>query len=76
MQKSRLLSCNSSGSKNILKYDQDHKYLKNPFVIYVDTESLGEKKINACDNNPEESYTTKISKQAARAYHYLDTLFI
>lgn len=46
---------------NILKYNhnQDKKSMKIPSVIYVDTESLLEKK---CDNDPEKPSLTKISK--------------
>ena len=43
----------------ILKYNQDKKSLKTPFVIYADKESLVGK-IHACDNSPEESPTVII----------------
>ena len=42
----------------ILKYVSGEKSLKVPFVIYADLECLL-KKINTCQNNPEQSYTEK-----------------
>ena len=41
--------------------------MKTPFIIYADTESLP-KNVHACDNNPEESSTTKASKHMACGY--------
>ena len=40
----------------ILKYNHGEKYLKTPFVIYVDLECLLLKQ-QSCQNNPNESYT-------------------
>ena len=48
-------------NKNILKYNQYKKFLKTPFAIYSDSEPLFEE-TQICNNNPEESSTTKISK--------------
>ena len=53
--------------KSILNYNQDKHFLKISFIIYVDTELLKEK-IKACDNNSEESSTTKVSKHTACGY--------
>ena len=36
----------------ILKYNQGGKYIKVPFIIHADLESLVEK-TNTCHNNPE-----------------------
>ena len=52
---------------NILKFNHEQKSLRIPFVTYVDTESLLEK-VSTCDNNPQESYTTKIYKHAVCSY--------
>ena len=46
---------------NILKYDPGEKYVKIPFIIYADLESLLEK-IRTCHNNPNESSAIKINK--------------
>ena len=51
----------------ILKYNQGEKFMKAPFIIYGDLESLL-KKINACHNNPEKSSITKINKHTPSAY--------
>ena len=45
----------------ILKYSHGQKSLRVPVAYYCDIESLI-KKIDACDNNPEQSYTTKVGK--------------
>ena len=47
--------------KIILKYNHGEKFVKVPFIIYADTESLLEK-IDICQSNPEKSSTTKINK--------------
>ena len=52
---------------NILKFNHEQKSLRIPFFTYADTESLLEK-ISTCDNNPKESYTTKINKHVACGY--------
>ena len=53
--------------KKILKYNQGEKSLKNPFIIYADSECLLEK-TNTCHNNPEKSSTTKINKHTPSGY--------
>ena len=45
----------------IIKYNEGEKSIKSPFIIYADLECLLEK-ISTCNNNPEESSTTKINK--------------
>ena len=45
----------------ILKYNHGEKFMKVPFIIYADLESLLEK-MNTCHNNPKQSSTTKIDK--------------
>ena len=50
----------------ILKYNQGEKYMKVPFIIYADLESLLEK-MSTCDN-PEKSSTTKINKHTPSGY--------
>ena len=45
----------------ILKFSQNPKYGKAPFNIYSDLECIIEK-INGGKNNPENSFTTKLSK--------------
>ena len=50
-----------TGKNKILKYSQGSKSLKVPAVYYCDIESLIQK-IDACYNNPEQSFTTNISK--------------
>ena len=45
----------------ILEYNHGEKYMKVPFIIYADLESLLEK-ISACHNNPKKSPKTKINK--------------
>ena len=45
----------------ILKYNHGEKYMKVPFIIYADLESLLEK-MSPYHNNPEKSSTTKINK--------------
>ena len=52
---------------NILKYNQDKKFLKTLFIIYEDTESLLEKS-PTCYNNSDETSTEKISKHTACSY--------
>ena len=47
----------------ILKYNHGEKYIKVPFIIYPDIESLLEK-MNTCHNNPEKSSAIKINKYA------------
>ena len=42
---------------NILKSKPEKKSLKHPFIIYANLECLL-LKMNTCNNNPNESYTT------------------
>ena len=55
--------------RNLIKYEynQDRKSIKIIFVIHADTESFLEK-IQACGNNPEKSFTTKVNKHAVCGY--------
>ena len=46
---------------NIFKYNHGENFMKAPFIIYVDLESLLEK-ISTSYNNPNESSTVKINK--------------
>ena len=52
-----------------LKYNQGKKYMKVPFIIYAELESLLEK-ISICNNNPEKSSTTKIDKHTPSGYSF------
>ena len=51
----------------ILKYNQSQKSMMIPFIIYGKTESLLEK-IQTCQNNPEKSFTTKVTTHTACDY--------
>ena len=51
----------------ILKYNQEEKSMKVPFIIYPSLESLLEK-MQTCHNNPENSSTTKINKHTPSGY--------
>ena len=51
----------------ILKYNHGGKFLKVPFIIYADLESLLEK-MNTCHNNPKKSSTTKRNKHTPSGY--------
>ena len=51
----------------ILKYNQEQKSKKVPFIIYANLESLLEK-MNTCYNNPEKPSTNKINKHAPSVY--------
>ena len=53
--------------ESMLKYNHAEMYMKIPFIIYADMESLPEK-INTCHNNPKKSSTTKINKHTASGY--------
>ena len=44
----------------ILKYNQEEKSMKAPFIVYADLESLIEK-MKTCHNNPEKLSTVKIA---------------
>ena len=52
---------------NIIKYNHGEKSMKLPFVIYADLEYLLEK-ISTCENNSNESSTTKINKHTPSGY--------
>ena len=52
----------------ILKYIYGEKSLKVPFLIYADLEYLL-KKINTCQNNPENSYTEKKTTHRPSVIH-------
>ena len=45
----------------MLEYLHGHKSMRVPAAYYCDIESLIQK-IDACDNNPEQSYTTRVGK--------------
>ena len=51
----------SSEGTKILELNQYQKFDKAPFIIYADLEYLIEK-IDKCKNNPENSFTTKVSE--------------
>ena len=51
----------------IIKYNNEEKSMKLPFVIYADLECLLEK-MSTCINNPNESSTTKIKKHTPSGY--------
>ena len=51
----------SSEDTKILEFNQNEKYDKAPFAIYADQKRLIEK-IKGCKNNPENSFTTKVSE--------------
>ena len=50
-----------SEDTKILEFNQYQKSDKAPFIIYADLECLIEK-IDGCKNNPENSFTTKVSE--------------
>ena len=52
---------------NIIKYNHGEKSVKLPFVIYSNLECLLEK-ISTCENNSNESSTTKINKHTPSDY--------
>ena len=51
----------------ILKYNHGEKYMKLPFTIFAELDSLLEK-MNPCQNNPEKSSTNKINKHIPSGY--------
>ena len=55
---------------NILKHSHGEKFMKAPFIIYADMESLLEN-CSTCYNNPNESSTTKINKHTPSGYSLL-----
>ena len=52
---------------NTIKYNQGEKSMKLPFTIYADLECLLEK-MSTCQNNSNESSTTKINKHSPSGY--------
>ena len=52
---------------NIIKYNQGEKSIKMPFTISADLECLL-KNMSTCQNNPNESSTTKINKYTPSGY--------
>ena len=56
-----------SPNNNLIKYNQGEKSLELPFIIYADLECLL-KKIDARQNNPELSSTTKINQHIPSGY--------
>ena len=52
---------------NTIKHNHGEKSIKMPFTIYADLECLLEK-MSACQNNPNKSCTTKISKHTPSSY--------
>ena len=54
---------------NILKYNHGEKFMKAPFIIYADLESLLEK-ISTCHYNANESSTTKINNHTPSGYSF------
>ena len=52
---------------NIIKYNQEEKSIKLPFVVYADLECLL-KRMSTCQNNPNESSTTEINKLVPSGY--------
>ena len=50
----------SEGTK-ILEFNKCQESDKAPFIIYIDLECIIEK-IDGCQNNPEYSFTTKVSE--------------
>ena len=57
----------STKDNNIIKYNQGEKSIKMPFTIYADLECLLEK-MDTCENDPNNSSTTKISKHIPSGY--------
>ena len=57
---------------NLIKYNQSEKSLKLPFVTYADLECIL-KKIDACQNNPDLSSTTKINQHIPSGYSIYTT---
>ena len=51
----------------ILKCNHGEKFMKFPFIIYANMESLLEK-MGTCHNNPKKSSTTKVNKHTRSGY--------
>ena len=58
---------NNNKIQQNIKIQSREKYMRAPFFIYADLESLSEKMIT-CRNDPEKSSTTKISKHTPSGY--------
>ena len=56
-----------SDDTKMLEFNQDPECDEAPFIIYVDLESLIGK-IDGCKNNPERSYTTKVTKYVSSGF--------
>ena len=56
-----------SEDTKILELNQYQKSDKAPFIIHVDLERIIEK-INVCENNPENSSITKVSKHVPSSF--------
>ena len=54
-------------NNKILEYNTGEQSLKVPFIIFADLECLL-KKINACQNNPDKSYTEKKAEHIPSGY--------
>ena len=59
---------------NIFKYHQDKYFMTFLFFIYADIEQILEK-IQACDNNPQESSQPKKANIQRVATHYSHTVY-
>ena len=56
--------------KNTVAFQNHHKQMKAPYVIYADFEALV-RKIHRCERNPEKSCTKKTEQQEACGYSYM-----
>ena len=65
---SRLLGCHKK-SNNILQFQNFHKQMPEPFVIYADFEAITEK-IQGCQPNNTQSYTESYQKHTGCSYWY------
>ena len=63
----------NEGNKT-LKYNHREKSLKVPFLIYANLESFL-KKIQSCQNSPENSYTKKKAKHTPSGYSLFTNCF-
>ena len=56
-----------SENTKILEFNQYQKSNKEPFTIYADLECLIEK-IDRCENDPENSFTTKVGEHVPSGF--------
>ena len=63
-----------SEDTKILKFNQYQKSDKSPFIICADLECIIEK-IDGCKNNPENSSTTKVSKNIPSIFNVYNIFF-